>query len=78
MSLPQSFPMRVADGKTIQIPSVGFGTWADAEPKWCKEAVLAALNAGYRHLDCAWAYGVDQRTYPFLTIMSTARLPLLI
>ena len=26
---------------------------------WCKEATIAALKAGYRHLDCAWKYGVD-------------------
>jgi hypothetical protein len=28
MSLPKTFPLKAADGKTISIPSVGFGTWA--------------------------------------------------
>lgn len=28
MSLPKTFPLKAADGKTIEIPSVGFGTWA--------------------------------------------------
>lgn len=30
------------------------------DPGWCKDATLAALKAGYRHLDCAWAYGVNE------------------
>ena len=28
------------------------------ETGWCKQSTLAALKAGYRHLDCAWNYGV--------------------
>ncbi|CZR57592.1 related to alcohol dehydrogenase [Phialocephala subalpina] len=60
MSLPTHFPLKAADGKTIEIPSVGFGTWQASEGTWCKDAVLTALNAGYRHLDCAWMYGVDK------------------
>ncbi|KAE9369403.1 Aldo/keto reductase [Stipitochalara longipes BDJ] len=52
MSLPTHFPIRAPGGKTIQIPSVGFGTWASG-------SILVALKAGYRHLDCAWAYGVN-------------------
>ena len=60
MSLPKSFPLRVAGGKTIQIPSVGYGTWASGENSWAKDAVVTALKAGYRHLDCAWMYGVDE------------------
>ncbi|KAL2059954.1 hypothetical protein VTL71DRAFT_10109 [Oculimacula yallundae] len=60
MSLPKSFSLRAADGKTLEIPSVGFGTWAAGpDSGWCKDATLAALQAGYRHLDCAWMYGVD-------------------
>ena len=58
--------MRVAGGKTIQMPSIGFGTWASGGPnmpasgEWVRKAVLAALAAGYRHLDCAWYYGVSK------------------
>ena len=60
MSLPSHFDLPAAAGKTLRIPSVGFGTWAAEGGKgWCKTAVLAALGAGYRHLDCAWYYGVD-------------------
>lgn len=39
---------------------VGYGTWASGDTSWAKDATLAALKAGYRHLDCAWAYGVDE------------------
>ena len=60
MSLPKSFPIRATGGKTIQIPSVGYGTWASGDTSWAKDAVLTALKAGYRHLDCAWMYGVDE------------------
>ena len=60
MSLPQSFPLKAAGGKTIQIPAVGFGTWAAGAISWAKDSVLQALKDGYRHLDCAWMYGVDE------------------
>ena len=60
MSLPKSFDLKAADGKTIQIPSVGFGTWASGDTSWAKDSVLTALKEGYRHLDCAWMYGVDE------------------
>lgn len=67
MSLPKSFPIRVSGGKTIDIPSVGFGTWAfdggptdPAKPEWIKNALKVAFDAGYRHLECAWFYGVDR------------------
>lgn len=66
-TLPDSFPLRVSGGKTIEIPSVGFGTWAfdggptdPAKPEWIKDALKTAFDAGYRHLDSAWFYGVDK------------------
>jgi diketogulonate reductase-like aldo/keto reductase len=34
-----------------RIPAFGFGTWNDAEKQ--ESAVLAALQAGYRHIDTA-------------------------
>lgn len=37
------------------MPLHGFGTWK-AEAGETKAAVLAALNAGYRHIDCAAVY----------------------
>lgn len=66
MSLPQSFPIATVGG-TANIPSVGFGTWASdgssptapANPEWIIKALKIAFDAGYRHLECAWFYGVD-------------------
>jgi diketogulonate reductase-like aldo/keto reductase len=41
----------------IEMPSLGFGTFANEGSKGeTHKAVVAALNAGYRHLDCAWFY----------------------
>uniref|UniRef100_A0A452Z8Y1 NADP-dependent oxidoreductase domain-containing protein n=1 Tax=Aegilops tauschii subsp. strangulata TaxID=200361 RepID=A0A452Z8Y1_AEGTS len=40
-----------------RIPSVGLGTaTGKAEPGVVREAVYAAVKAGYRHIDCAPAY----------------------
>ncbi|KAJ5461920.1 uncharacterized protein N7458_003472 [Penicillium daleae] len=41
MDLPKTFSMRVPRD----------------DPSWCTQAVVNALQAGYRHLDCAWEYG---------------------
>lgn len=41
----------------VEIPVVGFGTWQTPNGQVAKDAVLAALNASYRHIDTAAAYG---------------------
>ncbi|PYI18609.1 aldo/keto reductase family protein [Aspergillus japonicus CBS 114.51] len=53
----------MSSGKTftlsngVKIPAVGFGTFASEGSKGeTYDAVTAALNIGYRHLDCAWFY----------------------
>lgn len=39
----------------ISIPALGFGTFAkEGVPGVMHEAVVHALEVGYRHLDCAW------------------------
>mmetsp|Transcript_33914 Transcript_33914/g.85837 ORF Transcript_33914/g.85837 Transcript_33914/m.85837 type:complete len:328 (-) Transcript_33914:297-1280(-) len=38
------------------IPLVGLGTWKAAKGE-VKQAVIAAVRAGYRHIDCAAIYG---------------------
>lgn len=41
----------------VQMPALGFGTFAaEGSEGETHRAVVAALNAGYRHLDCAWFY----------------------
>ena len=39
-----------------EIPSFGLGVFLMSEPGECKSACLAALNAGYTHIDTARAY----------------------
>lgn len=39
-----------------KIPAIGLGTW-QSKPNEVKNAVEAALKAGYRHIDTALAYG---------------------
>lgn len=41
----------------VEIPVVGFGTWQTPNGQVAKDAVLAALESGYRHIDTAAAYG---------------------
>ncbi|KAF3387513.1 hypothetical protein F1880_001472 [Penicillium rolfsii] len=41
-----------------QIPAIGLGTWQDADAQ--EAAVLAALKAGYRHIDTARCYGTEE------------------
>jgi diketogulonate reductase-like aldo/keto reductase len=41
----------------VEMPALGFGTFANEGSKGeTHKAVVHALNAGYRHLDCAWFY----------------------
>lgn len=60
MTLPRSLPMKVRGGKTVNVPCPAFGTWTDRDdPIATVNGVASAIQAGCRHLDCAWEYNVD-------------------
>jgi diketogulonate reductase-like aldo/keto reductase len=42
-----------------KIPSVGLGTW-QIQPEAVYDAIYTAVKAGYRHIDCASAYGIQK------------------
>lgn len=44
----------------VKIPAIGFGTWQVADGEEGYNACLWALEAGYRHIDTAFAYGNEQ------------------
>src|SRR5215207_301462 len=48
----------LADGN--EIPLLGFGVWQVPEGPECEDAVRWALEAGYRHVDTAQAYGNER------------------
>jgi diketogulonate reductase-like aldo/keto reductase len=53
---PQS---HVSTATGVSIPAIGFGTGGGLKPE-CKDAVLAALQAGYRFIDTARKYGSER------------------
>jgi len=44
----------------VEIPRFGLGTWQSASGQEARNAVLWALEAGYRHIDTAAIYGNEQ------------------
>ena len=59
----------VAGGR---IPALGFGTW-QIEGADCRRAVLAAIEAGYRHIDTAQWYGNEDQVGAGLRESAIAR-----
>lgn len=45
---------------SVQIPSVGFGTWQTPDGATAVGAVRCAIDAGYRHIDTAAVYGNEK------------------
>ena len=44
----------------VKIPAIGFGTWQVKDGSEAYESTLWALEAGYRHIDTAHAYGNEE------------------
>jgi 2,5-diketo-D-gluconate reductase A len=55
MTTPEDVPT-VTLPSGAQMPMIGFGTWK-LRTRHARDAVLAALSAGYRHIDTATMYG---------------------
>jgi diketogulonate reductase-like aldo/keto reductase len=49
---------RMANG--VEIPKIGFGTWQIPDGSEAYDSVRTALDAGYRHIDTALAYGNEE------------------
>jgi diketogulonate reductase-like aldo/keto reductase len=58
MELTVDSTIALNDGRMI--PRLGFGVWQIRAGKACEAAVLAALEAGYRHIDTAAAYDNEE------------------
>lgn len=54
--LEQNFKLN----NSIYIPKVGLGTWQTPDGDTCFNAVMYALEYGYRHIDTAVAYGNEK------------------
>lgn len=44
----------------VKIPCIGYGTWQMGNGEETAAAILDAINAGYRHIDTATAYGNEE------------------
>ena len=44
----------------VEMPMIGFGTFQITDQKQCEESVISAINAGYRLIDTAEAYGNEK------------------
>ena len=41
----------------VEIPCIGYGTWQTPDGETTRDCVKMAIEAGYRHIDTAFAYG---------------------
>lgn len=57
----------------IKMPKSGFGVYQVKNEKECEQAVLDALDAGYRLIDTAQAYGNEEAVGNAIKKSSVAR-----
>ena len=44
----------------VKIPSLGFGSWQSPDTDVTSEAMVTAIEAGYRHIDATAVYGNER------------------
>lgn len=44
----------------VEIPKIGFGVFRMTDQEACEEAVVQAIQSGYRLIDTAAAYGNEE------------------
>jgi len=57
----------------VKIPCLGYGTWQTPTGEIARDSVLAALNAGYRHIDTAAGYGNEDSVGEGIRVSNVAR-----
>jgi len=70
MTLSIGATIKLNDGH--RIPQLGLGVWQTRPGAACEAAVLAALEAGYRHIDTASMYGNEESVG---AAIRTSRIP---
>jgi 2,5-diketo-D-gluconate reductase A len=76
MSVPAEIPVVLLPGGG-RMPQVGFGTWKLRNDE-ARDAVLAALSAGYRHIDTATMYANEAEIGEALEDSGLARADLFV
>ena len=57
----------------VKVPCVGYGTYLTPNGEIAKNSVVEAINAGYRHIDTAFAYGNEIAVGEGIRVTGVAR-----
>ncbi|MEJ2564132.1 MAG: aldo/keto reductase [Anaerolineales bacterium] len=60
LTIDSTIPLRHGTTQPVQIPVFGLGTYRSPRGERTRQAVLEALQLGYRHFDTAKAYGNEK------------------
>ncbi len=62
----------------VTIPCLGFGTWQTPDGETAVQSVRCAIDAGYRHIDTAQAYGNEESVGKAIRLSGVPRKDLFI